>query len=85
MVFPPTEFVPVFIYFYKREGVTYCTALNVLCLEASAKLRKATISFAFYFPLCPSVRMEILGSHETDFHEMVYTCSGNLSRKFRFL
>jgi hypothetical protein len=36
--------------------------------EALAKLRKATISFIMSIRL--SVRMEQLGSHSTDFHEI---------------
>jgi len=40
-----------------------------------AKLRKATISF----PVCPSVHMEQLGSHWTDFHEIWYL---SIFRKF---
>jgi hypothetical protein len=37
------------------------------CLGTIAKLRKATINFVM--SVCPSVRMEQLGSHWTDFHE----------------
>jgi hypothetical protein len=37
-------------------------------LGAFAKLRKATISFVL--SVRPSVRMEQLGSHWTDFHEI---------------
>jgi len=40
-------------------------------LGGFAELRKATVSFVM------SVRLELLGSHWTDFHE-------NLQRKFRF-
>jgi hypothetical protein len=36
-------------------------------LGAFEKLRKATISFTM--SVCPTVRMEQLGSHGTDFHE----------------
>ena len=39
-------------------------------LGAFAKLRKATISSVM--SVCPSVRMEQLGSHWTDFHEICY-------------
>jgi hypothetical protein len=39
-----------------------------LFLDAFAKLRKAIISFVMY--IRPSVRMEQLGSHWTDFHEI---------------
>jgi hypothetical protein len=40
----------------------------LLLLDALAKLRKATISFVM--SVCLSVRMEQLGSHSTDFHEI---------------
>ena len=43
-------------------------------LGASAKLRKAIISFF----MCQSVRMGQLGSHRTDFHEIWYL---NIFRK----
>jgi hypothetical protein len=39
-------------------------------LGAFAKLRKATINFVM--SVCPSVRMEQLGSHWADFHEIWY-------------
>jgi len=39
-------------------------------LSRSAKLRKATISFVM--SVRPFVRMEQLGSHWTDFHEILY-------------
>ena len=68
MFFPPTEILLIFIYFYKKEGMICCTALNDLCLEASAKLRKAFISFVLFVSLCPSIRMEKLDSHETDIY-----------------
>jgi len=43
-------------------------------LGAFAKLRKVTISFIMSICLSvpPSVRMEQLGSHWTDFHEILY-------------
>ena len=43
-------------------------------LDAFAKLRKATVTFVVAVPLslCPPVRMEQLGSHWTDFHEIWY-------------
>jgi hypothetical protein len=43
-----------------------------IILGAVAKLRKATVSFVM--PVCPSDRMEQLGSHRTDFHEIWYFC-----------
>jgi hypothetical protein len=39
-------------------------------LNPFAKLRKA--SFSFVMPAYPYVRMEQLGSHWTDFHEILY-------------
>ena len=41
---------------------------NVVFLGAFVKLRKATISFVM--SVRPSVRLEQLGSHWTDFHEI---------------
>ena len=58
---------------------------NALFLGAFAKLLKATISFVT--SVCLSVRMEQLGSHWTDFHEIWYlnvfetTCRENSSFK----
>ena len=48
------------------------TALTGWFLGAFAKLRKVTISFVIYDRLFirPSVRMEQLGSHWMDFHEI---------------
>jgi hypothetical protein len=43
---------------------------QIIFLGAFAKLPKATISFLK--SLCLSVRMEQLGSHWTDFHEIRY-------------
>jgi len=43
---------------------------NVPLLGAFAKLLKATISIVM--SVCPFVRMEQLGSHWTDFHEICY-------------
>ena len=39
-------------------------------LRAFAKLRKVTITFVMCLSVCLSVRMEQLGSHYTDFHEI---------------
>jgi len=44
----------------------YC--INWLVLGAFRKFRRATISFVMY--VCLSERMEQLGSHRTDFHEI---------------
>jgi hypothetical protein len=49
-------------------------------LGASAKLRKATISFVM--SVCPSARVEQLGSHWTDIHEI--RVFFKKSRKFKF-
>ena len=53
------------VYCENRTKQTHCTQ-NVGFLYASAKLRKATISFVMF--VCPSVRMEQLGLHWKDFH-----------------
>jgi len=47
-----------------------CVTSDLTCqlLGAFAKLRKASIGFFVY--VRPSVRMELLGSHRTDFHEI---------------
>ena len=47
----------------------YFQLMNLLVvLDETTKLRKAIISFVI--PVCPSVRMEQLGYHWTDFHEI---------------
>jgi len=43
---------------------------ELISLGAFAKLRKATISFAVSPSVCPSVRLEQLAFHWTDFHQM---------------
>ena len=56
-------------------------------IDAFAKLRKTTIRFAMpvRLSLYPSVRMEQLSSHWTDFYEITYLrIFENLSRKFKF-
>jgi hypothetical protein len=45
-----------------------CLKVHTTILGAFAKLRKATVSFIM--SVCPSVAMEQLDSHWTDFHEM---------------
>jgi hypothetical protein len=48
------------------------------------KLRKGTIRFVM--SVCPSVPMEQLGSHWTDFHEHFYfIVLENMSIKYKFL
>jgi hypothetical protein len=55
-----------------------------LFLSAFAKLRKATTSCVM--SVRPSVRMEQLGSHWTDFHEMLYLkISRKTAEKIRFI
>jgi hypothetical protein len=51
-----------------KQRLFNCTALTDWFLGAFAKLRKATISFVM--SVCPSARMEPLGSHWTDFGEI---------------
>jgi len=48
------------------ENVTVLVRGSRLCLDALAKLRKATISFVL--SVCPFVRVEKLGSDWMDFH-----------------
>ena len=53
-------------------------------LDAFAKLRKAAISFVM--SVRPSVRMEQLDSHWTDFHEILYlSIFGKSVEKFQAL
>jgi len=58
------------------EEINAVWGQNIEFLGASAKFRKATTSFdmsgcpSFRLPLCPSVRMEQLGSHRTDLYEI---------------
>jgi hypothetical protein len=64
-------------------------------LGAFAKLRKVTISFVISvcpsvclsvrLSVCLSVRMEQVGFHWTDFHEIIYlSIFGTSVRKFKF-
>jgi hypothetical protein len=52
-------------------------------LRAFAKLRKVTISFVVSVcsSVLPSIREEQLGSHWTDFHEILYLCIFRKSAK----
>jgi len=62
--------------------------LSKFFIDAFAKLRKTTISFAMPVRLSfyPSVLMEQLGSHWTDFYEISYMrIFENLPRNFKFL
>jgi hypothetical protein len=56
----------------KKVKPFHCRPEHVSFLGAFAKLRKATISFVMSdcLPVCPSVRMEQLGSQQTDFDEI---------------
>jgi len=62
-----------------KETIVDC-GQNIELLGALAKLRKATITFVM--SVCPSVRMEQLGFHSSDFHEIRYQYFffANLSR-----
>jgi len=55
---------------------------RTLFLGAFPKLRKVAVSFVL--SVCPSVRVEQLGSHWTDFQEILRVFFANLSRKFKF-
>jgi len=59
------------------------TNISVVFLAAFAKLRKAML--VSRLSVRPSVRMEQLGSHWKDFHEIWYLSIffENLSRKFK--
>jgi hypothetical protein len=68
-------------------GALYTIKLLVPFIGAFAKLPRATTSFIMSVlpSVRPSVRMEQLGSHWTDFHEIWYLNSfENLSRKVKF-
>jgi len=48
-----------------------CRANSHFLLGTFVESQKAATSFVV--PICPSVRMEQVGSHRTDFHEIWYT------------
>ena len=54
-------------------------------LGAFAKLCKATVRFVVSVSVRPSVRMEHLGSHWTDFHEIWYVNTSCWSRMYLFV
>ena len=54
----------------KRWHMSAKTYQKGVILGAFAKLREATLSFIIPVPVCPSVRIEQLGSYWTDFHEI---------------
>ena len=51
----------------------------------SQNFEKRLLTSSFLLSVCASVCVEQLGSHGTDFHEILYlSVSKNLSRKFKF-
>jgi len=50
------------------SGLAVCGFRGAIFRRAGKNLRKADNSFVMY--VCPSVRMEQLGSHWTDLHEI---------------
>jgi hypothetical protein len=69
----------------RTDGQTDMTKLIVTLrsfAEAPKKVRKVTISFVM--SVCPSVRVEQIGSHLTDFHEIQYLIIfGNFDQKIQ--
>jgi hypothetical protein len=63
------EIIAVSSQIHTKHINTLC-GRNVEFLEVFANLRKATISFIM--SVCPSVRMEQLDSHWTDFVKILY-------------
>ena len=61
-----------------RKSVTFSLA-QPISLAPFAILQKATITF--FLSVCPSVRMEQLGSHWMDFHEFRYLITFRRVRK----
>jgi hypothetical protein len=60
-----------------QRSVSYFNAVGLLLLfsreERSPNYEKGlTASSCVCLPICPSVRVEELGSHWTDFHEILY-------------
>jgi hypothetical protein len=52
----------------------------LVLLGAFRKIEKND-SFYFIMSVCPSVRVEQLGSHCTDFHEIYILCFSQISRE----
>ena len=83
-VFRPIALMPAtWQYMLNFAGATWPRKASF----SGEKLRKATVNFVM--SVCPSVRpparMEQLGSHWTDFHEISYlSIFENLSRKWKF-
>jgi len=69
----------------KKDSFDNTTDGICLFLRAFPKLRKATVGFVM--SVCPSVRMERLGSHWKDYswHLTSEDFSKNLSSNFKFL
>jgi hypothetical protein len=66
---PYAEIIAVCSEIHPKHINTLC-GQNVELLGAFAKLRTATISFVAF--VCPSIRMQQVGSHWRDFHEIWY-------------
>ena len=97
--FPLTHLTGVAILIAQDENNTALTVHSVftlcenyyeilirrLILSAFAKLWKTTMKLSHICPsVRPSVRMEQLGSHWTNFHEIWYLCFEPLSWKLKF-
>ena len=70
----PTQCIYVFCVDLRTNSDYFTIQHQLTVLGAPPKLRKATICFVMSIcpSVCPSVRMEQLGSHWTDFHEIWY-------------
>jgi hypothetical protein len=64
-----TDFHEILCGSENKQRLLSCTTLAAWFLGAFAKLRKEIISFVM--SVCPSARMEQLGPHRTDFHEIL--------------
>ena len=64
----PTQCIYVFCGVSEQTAIISLYRIDGSFLGAFAKLRKTTISFVM--SVRPSYRMEQLGSHWTDFHEI---------------
>ena len=62
--------VMCFVWIWEQTAIISIYSINRLVLATSAKWWKATISF--FMPVRLPVRMEQLGSHWTNFHEIWY-------------
>jgi len=68
-------------YDFHTKYINTCCGQSVECLGAFEKLQKNIIGFVKSVrpSVTPTVRMEQLGSHWTDFHEILYL---KISRKY---